>query len=85
MSLLPINGHILVELIDEKIKFDNGMELRETKSKKDLVKGRLIAGELITEIQIGSTVYYPLYAAIDFNYEGKKYHIIHKEDIVIVS
>jgi co-chaperonin GroES (HSP10) len=81
MELLTVNGHLLIELQDERIKFDNGMELRETKGKKDLVRGKVIVGEFESAVY----VFYPLYAAIDFVYEGKKYHIIHKEDIVIIK
>ena len=81
MNLLTVNGHLMIELQDERITFDNGMQLKETKGKKDLVRGKVIVGEF----EEAKEVYYPLYAAIDFVYEGKKYHIIHKEDIVIVK
>jgi co-chaperonin GroES (HSP10) len=81
MELLTVNGHLLVELQDERITFNNGMQLRETKGKKDLVRGKIIAGEF----EEATYVFYPLYAAIDFVYAGRKYHIIHKEDIVIVK
>lgn len=81
MDLLTVNGHLLIELQDEKVTLDNGMQLKETKGKKDLVKGRIVVGEF----DGASEVYYPLYASIDFHYKGIKYHIIHKEDIVIVK
>jgi hypothetical protein len=57
MNLLTVNGHLMIELQDERITFDNGMQLKETKGKKDLVLGKVIVGEF----EEAKEVYYPLY------------------------
>ena len=81
-KIIPLNKRILVEPIQEEHKSKSGILIAETAEKPLPSKGKVVAiGPEVTEVEEGSVVLFDKYSPNEFDFEGKKYFIIHEEDV----
>lgn len=76
--LKVLNKKLLVQPRTSMTSLGNGIQINnETQSRKDIVSGTVIDGELK-----GKIIYYPLYAANPVSYEGSNYAILDMDDVL---
>jgi len=87
MKRTMTNKFWLVELIEENKVLTNGLTVKETRGKRDIVTGRVINGDFSTEFPCadGYYVYFPLYSANPITIDGKTLLIVHQDDIIMVE
>lgn len=95
MLLCPLNGHLLIRPVEEKIKTANNITMEKVKDKRMLVKGHVLAEDPALKEQYpfvstdpilcfkGTTVHYPLYAAVLTLVEGEVMHLVNAKDLVL--
>jgi len=72
-------GKVLIKQLDSQTNLGNGLSItNETQSRKDVVRGEVIDGEY----EIGTVVFFPLYASLPISYEGINYLIVDIGDIL---
>lgn len=83
------NKFWLIELQEENKVLTNGLTVKETRGKRDIVSGKVIIGDWHGTNQFpaadGYTVYFPLYAANPITIEGKTLFVVHQDDIIMVE
>ena len=87
MKIKMTNKFWLVELEEENKILANGLTVKETRGKRDIVTGRVIHGDYSPEFPAadGCLVWFPLYAANPITVEGNNYLVIHQDDIIMVK
>lgn len=87
MKIRMTNKFWLVELIEENKILSNGLTVKETRGKRDIVTGKVINGDYSTEFPCadGYLVWFPLYAANPITIDGKTLLIVHQDDIIMVE
>ena len=86
MSRIMLNGFYIVELKEEHTVHSNGLTVKETRGKRDIVTGvikNLPDGTY--GIRTGDLIYFPLYAGNPITIDGKTYLSIHEDDIIMVE
>lgn len=80
-----LNNNLLVELVNETTVLGNGLAVKETRGKRDIVTGTVIKGPgngIITETM---KVWFPLYAANPITVDGKSLLVVSLDDIIMVE
>lgn len=87
MKIRMTNKFWLVELEDELKQLSNGLTVKETRGKRDIVTGRVIHGDYSPEFPAadGYLVWFPLYAANPITVDGKSLLVVHQDDIIMVE
>lgn len=87
MKYTMTNKFWLVELEDELKQLSNGLTVKETRGKRDIVTGRVIRGDYSPEFPCadGYLIWFPLYAANPITVEGKLLLVVHQDDIIMVE
>lgn len=87
MKVKMTNKFWLVKLEEENKILANGLTVKETRGKRDIVTGRVIHGDYSPEFPAadGYLVWFPLYAANPITIEGNNYLVIHQDDIIMVE
>lgn len=95
MLLCPLNGHLLIRPIEDKIKTANNITMEKIKDKRMLVKGVVVAEDpaikedypFVSTDPIlcfkNTTVHYPLYAAVFILVENETLHLVPVKDLVL--
>ena len=87
MNIRMTNKFWLVELEEENKVLANGLTVKETRGKRDIVTGVVIHGDYSPEFPCadGYHVWFPLYAANPITVDGKSLLVIHQDDIIMVE
>ena len=87
MKYTMTNKFWLVELEEELKQLSNGLTVKETRGKRDIVTGRVIRGDYSSEFPCadGYLIWFPLYASNPITVEGKTLLIVHQDDIIMVE
>ena len=87
MKIKMTNKFWLVELEEENKVLANGLTVKETRGKRDIVTGRVISGDYSSEFPAadGYLVWFPLYAANPITVDGKSLLVVHQDDIIMVE
>lgn len=83
MSLQPINGRILVKLLEAKDKTSGGIYLPDT-AKEKLQEGEVIAvaEDATDEIAVGDHVIYKEFGGTEVKLEGEDYILLTEDDLL---
>ena len=81
------NKFWLVVLEEELKQLSNGLTVKETRGKRDIVIGKVIHGDYSHEFPCsnGYHVWFPLYAANPITVDGNDYLVVHQDDIIMVE
>ena len=60
----PVNKNLLVSLINVNSQFDNGIAVKETRGKKDIVCGIVELAEVSLKIHKKAMCWFPAYAGV---------------------
>ena len=87
MKVKMTNKFWLVELEEENKILSNGLTVRETRGKRDIVIGRVIHGDYSESFPCanGYHIWFPLYAANPITVDGKSLLVVHQDDIIMVE
>lgn len=87
MKYKMVNKFWLIELKEENKVLSNGLTVKETRGKRDIVVGKVIIGDYSPyfECADGYLVWFPLYAANPITVDGKSLLIVHQDDIIMVK
>lgn len=87
MKYKMVNKFWLVELREENKVLSNGLTVKETRGKRDIVVGKVLSGDYNTNFPCadGYLVWFPLYAANPITVNGKSLLIVHQDDIIMVE
>ena len=87
MKYKMVNKFWLVELKEENKILSNGLTVKETRGKRDIVVGKVIKGDYNSDFNCadGYLVWFPLYAANPITVDGKSLLIVHQDDIIMVE
>lgn len=81
-----LNGFFLIELVEENKLLSNGITVKETRGRRDIVSGLVVnCPEEYKKDYSKGTVWFPLYSANTFVYEGKALLLVHHDDIMMVK
>ena len=84
-----VNNFYLVKLKEENKLLANGITVKETRGKRDIVCGEVIRGSVQltgnTVAHEGNLIWFPLYSANQFVYDGETLLIVHADDIMMVE
>jgi co-chaperonin GroES (HSP10) len=78
------NGNILVKL-NETATMDNGIQIQETRGKRDVVSGVVADADEKTGVKLFQKVYFPYYAAVAIQYKGEDLWIVNYQDVIIID
>jgi co-chaperonin GroES (HSP10) len=78
-----LNDNLLVELVNETTILGNGLAVKETRGKRDIVYGTIVECEC--GLEKGMKVWFPLYAANPITINGKSLLIVALDDIIMVE
>ena len=87
MKIRMTNKFWLVELVEENKVLANGLTVKETRGKRDIVIGKVIYGDYSPEFPAadGYHIWFPLYAANPITVDGKSLLVVHQDDIIMVE
>lgn len=87
MKYKMTNKFWLVELQEENKLLANGITVKETRGKRDIVTGKVISGDYSSGFPCtdGSLIWFPLYAANPITIDGKALLIVHQDDIIMIQ
>lgn len=83
-----LNNNCLVKLKSDSKIMGNGISVKETRGKRDIVSGTILeydAGKPSHFLNKGLTIWFPLYAATAIVMEGVEYLIVNFNDIMIIE
>jgi co-chaperonin GroES (HSP10) len=79
-----LNENVLVKM-NETSTMDNGIQIQETRGKRDIVSGVVVNCDEQTGITLWSKIYFPYYAAISFNLKGEELWIVNVNDVIMIE
>lgn len=81
------NKFWLVKLRDDTTVLGNGLAVKETRGKRDIVNGTVIHGDYSKAFPCGQgdIVWFPLYAANPITIHGNSLLVVHQDDIIMVE
>jgi hypothetical protein len=84
MEIKMNENNNLVRPKTNEVTLGNGLQVSEQRGKKDLIWGRVVAGE---DKFLGKDILYPLYAAdavtLNITGEALSYHVVKSPDIIL--
>lgn len=79
-----LNQNIIVQL-KNSVELKNGINLKETRGKRDVVVGVVYQADESLNIKTGSLIWFPLYATNEITVEGKIFAVLKSEDVIMVD
>ena len=80
-----LNNNLLVQLINETTVLGNGLAVKETRGKRDIVTGTIVKAPGHGIIAENMKVWFPLYAANPITVDGKSLLVVALDDIIMVE
>lgn len=81
---MVLNKNIVVK-INELATMDNGIQIQETRGKRDIVSGIVVDADTTCGLEPGKKIYFPYYAAINFAVKGDDLWIVNLNDVIMVE
>ena len=85
MNMTMLNNNLLVELVNETTVLGNGLAVKETRGKRDVVTGTIVRAPVNGIIKETMKVWFPLYAANPITVNGKSLLVVSLDDIIMVE
>lgn len=79
------NKNILVSIPGTKSKLGNGITMSETRGRKDIIQGICEASHPSLKIANRAMVWFPQYAGLPIEFDGKTYLVVNHEDVVMIE
>jgi len=81
-----VNNYIIIEKIKEEPKKQNGLLLTESQNTDvRYLRGKVVSvGNLVQGVANDDVIYYDKHAGHGVEFNGKLYHVIKQQDVVIV-
>jgi co-chaperonin GroES (HSP10) len=79
-----LNKNVIV-LLRNSVELKNGINLKETRGKRDIVTGIVFAADETLKIKDNTKVWFPLYASNEVIVDGKQYAVLNFDDIIMVQ
>ena len=80
------NNFILIKLEAENTQLTNGLNIKETRGKRDIVQGTVMQtpwGPNPETLSPADIVFFPLYAATQVTIDGSDYVVVSFNDIIL--
>lgn len=87
MKINCLNGNVIVKQVTEKVTTKAGLVVNATeqRGKRDIITGEIVYSNRRDCLKVGSTVYYPMFAAQPINIDGLDYLAVNAKDIILVK
>jgi co-chaperonin GroES (HSP10) len=79
-----LNNNIIVQL-KNSVELKNGINLKETRGKRDVVIGVIYLADKSTGLNQGDLVWFPLYASNEITIDGLPLAVLNINDIIMVE
>jgi co-chaperonin GroES (HSP10) len=79
-----LNNNIIVQL-KNSVELKNGINLKETRGKRDVVTAIVYLADPKLNIKKGDTVWFPLYASNEITIDGLPLAVLNSADIIMVE
>jgi len=79
-----LNNNIVVQL-KNSVELKNGINLKETRGKRDVVTATVYLADPNLAIKKGAIVWFPLYASNEITIEGIQLAVLNANDIIMVE
>jgi co-chaperonin GroES (HSP10) len=77
------NKNVLVTLQEDRKILHNGISVQDTRGRKDIVVGIVECSHPALKFPNRVLVWFPMYAGLPLQLDGKQYLIVNYEDIII--
>ena len=79
------NRNLLVIMMEETRTFDNGLNAKEVRGKRDIVTGVIQCSPAELKISAQSLCWFPIYAAQTLLYNGQNYLVVPFDDVIMIE
>jgi co-chaperonin GroES (HSP10) len=79
-----LNKNVIVQL-KNTTELKNGINLKETRGKRDVVTATIYLADESTGLKIGDVIWFPLYASNELIVDGLPLAVISADDIIMVD
>jgi co-chaperonin GroES (HSP10) len=79
-----LNNNVIVQL-KNSVELKNGINLKETRGKRDVVTASVYLADPKLEIKKGAIVWFPLYASNEITVDGIQLAVLNASDIIMVE
>jgi len=79
-----LNNNVIIK-INDTVTLRNGINLKETRGKRDIVTATVILSDAATGLTAGSTVWFPLYASNEIIIDGQVHAVVSFDDIIMIK
>jgi hypothetical protein len=79
------NKNLLVTVMQESTTFDNGLNVKTVRGKRDVVVGIIQRSPAELKLPDHSMCWFPIYAAQELLYNGTNYLVVPYEDVIMVE
>ena len=77
------NKNVLVSVREERRVLNNGISVQDTRGRKDIMMGILECSHPALKFPNRALVWFPAYAGLPIQLNGKQYLIVNYEDIIM--
>ncbi len=81
------NRFVLIEIEEEKTQLSNGLAVKETRGKRDIITGSVVTASdeacEFLRLKNGDRVLFPLYASNPVTISDKDYLVVDYKDIIL--
>jgi co-chaperonin GroES (HSP10) len=79
-----LNNNVIVQL-KNSVELKNGINLKETRGKRDVVTAIVMHADEALGIKKGSIIWFPLYASNEITVDGTPLAVLNSADIIMVE
>lgn len=79
------NKYLLVSLFENQKVLKNGLNIKETRGKKDIVVGVIEAAQVSLKLPEKAICWFPLYAGSQVEVDERQYLAVPYEDIIMIE
>lgn len=79
-----LNKNVIVQL-KNTVELKNGINLKETRGKRDVVTGVIYLADESTGLKPGEVIWFPLYASNEITIDGLPLAVLNVNDIIMVE
>ena len=77
------NKNLLVSMFEDRKVLQNGISVQDTRGRKDIVVGIVEAAHPSLKFPYRVLVWFPMYAGLPIQLDGKQYLIVNYEDVIM--
>lgn len=79
------NGFVLISPDKSDKRLSNGINVKETRGKRDIIHGIVEVAEESLKISDKAMCWFPMYAGVPITLEGQQYFIVDNHDIMMTE